>query len=317
MKKFALVSVFLALCIMLSACGSASNSSLKLKGEVAMESESGYGYASDNFVYTDTADGSINFSTQESANGSMAQIQNREEKLVYTSRVTLETEDFEAANTSLHNTIKELGGIIITENAYNLNSKASSGMRTIDLTVRIPQEHYDRFLSGMSESYNVARVENSVDNLTDYYYDNANRLRSYRVQEERLFAMLEKAETVEEMLKIEDRLCDVQYQIESLTNTQNTIDNDVKYSTFYLNLREVTKFTTPAPKTFGDRLGDTLQSSGEAFAEFSEGLLFTLIFIAPYLVIFAVIIIICVVVIKNKKRAENKKAAAEEGKNEK
>ena len=63
--------------------------------------------------------------------------------------------------------------------------------------------------------------------------------------------MLESAETVSEMLEIESRLCDVQYQIESLTNTQRTIDNDVRYATFNLTLSEVTKYTTPAPKTFG------------------------------------------------------------------
>ena len=131
--------------------------------------------------------------------------------------------------------------------------------------------------------------------------------------------MLEKAGTVEEMLKIEERLCDVQYQIEALTNTQRTIDNDVKYATFYLNLNEVTKYTSPAPKTFGDRLGDTISESGESFLEVLEGLLFVFIYLAPYLAILAVILAVLILLVKrsNKKRLAQMQAANEVKRDEK
>ena len=104
------------------------------------------------------------------------------------------------------------------------------------------------------------------------------------------------------MLEIERRLCDVQYEIEVLTNTQKTIDNDVKYATFHLNLHEVTKFTTPTPRTFGDRLSETLKDSGEGFVEFLEGALFVIILAAPYLVIFAVGFVIAIVIVKRRKK---------------
>lgn len=323
MKKLTLISSALALSVMLSAC-SASKEAMTDKNAADRGNDDFYNvYYTQNEVAYDKVEkeesmsmsGALNYgSTADSATGSSATI--REEKLVYTSRVTLETEDFDTANKTLHDTIKSLGGIIISENAYNLNSVNNSGLRSIDITVRIPQESYETFLAGMEDSYNVASVQNTVDNLTDYYYDNENRLRSYRVQEERLFAMLEKAETVEEMLKIEERLCDVQYQIEALTNTQNTIDNDVKYSTFYIDLNEVTKYTTPAPKTFGDRFNETVKDSVEAFAEFSESLLFMIIYTAPYIVIFAVALVIGIIVAKKKKRAKAK-AASEEKNDEK
>ncbi|MBQ4557714.1 MAG: DUF4349 domain-containing protein [Clostridia bacterium] len=314
MKKLTLISSVLALTVMLSACSASKGN---MTADNSFESpEKEYFYSSQNSaelkMESDSSiSGALNYgSTADSAQGISNTI--REEKLVYTSRVTLETEDFDKANETLHATIKSLGGIIISENAYNLNSVNHSGLRSIDITVRIPQESYETFLAGMEDSYNVASVQNTVDNLTDYYYDNENRLRSYRVQEERLFTMLEKAETVEEMLQIEERLCDVQYQIEALTNTQNTIDNDVKYSTFYINLNEVTKYTSPAPKTFGDRLNETVKESGEAFAEFSEGLLFAIIYTAPYIVIFGIALAIGIIVAKKKKRAKATEPTKEE-----
>lgn len=315
MKKLALVSLLTLLCFALTACGATANSA---KAEIAPSYDADrYFTMSDSVTLEDAG---IVYSKNESqsygntASGSELRGGDtiREEKLVYTSFVTLEAEEFDKASDGLHAAIQSLGGIIISENAHNLSKISYGGYRSLEMTVRIPQEHYDTFLSGLSESYNVASIRNSVSNLTEAYYDNENRLKSYRIQEERLFAMLEQAKTVEEMLKIESRLCDVQYQIESLTNTQRTIDNDVKYATFHLNLNEVTKYTSPAPKTFGDRLGDTLTDSGETFLAFLEGLLFATIYLAPYLVILAVVITLAVLLIKR----SHKKRTAQKQKNE-
>ena len=303
MKKFSLVALTLIVCILFSACGATAET---VRGSVPKEN--GYFYysvADDMAVEMEKAqyDGVADYGNV-SASGSTSVIS--EEKLVYTSRVTLETEDFEAASKTLHDSVSALGGIIVSENASNLNSINHSGYRSLHMTVRIPQENYNAFLSGLSENYNVASINNSVDNMTEYYYDSESRLKSYRIQEERLFAMLEKAETVADMLEIERRLCDVQYEIESLTNTLRTIDNDVKYATFHLNLNEVTKYTSPAPKTFGDRLLEAFTGSAETFGDFSEGLLFTVIYFAPYAVIIGVITLVTVVAVKRSKKKHTK-----------
>ena len=309
MKKYALVSLAIIICMMFTACGAASHSVMTESAD-----DNGFFYYSSKEEVKSEAlyDGALNYGQNITAGGTSSVIS--EEKLVYTSRVSLETENFDEASKTLHDTISALGGIIVNENASNLNTISYSGYRRLDITVRIPQENYNTFLSGLSENYNVASVNNSVENMTEYYYDSNNRLKSYRIQEERLFAMLEKAESVKEMLEIESRLCDVQYQIESITNTLRTIDNDVKYATFYIYLNEVTKFTTPAPKTFGDRLTETLKDSAETFTEFAEGLLFGLIYFIPYLVIISVV---AVIVIASVKRANKKRRAKAEIKEEK
>ena len=303
MKKLSVLSLCLVLCTLLSACSAGTVAGSKAESAPSVN----------DFYYSSVADGAemekvvfddaLNYGTTESATGGSV-IGQAEQKLVYTSNVTLETEDFEAANQSLHSKISALGGIIVSESANNLSNV---GYRSLSLTVRIPQKHYDAFLSGLSETYNVASIYNNVENLTERYYDTENRLKSYRIQEERLFSMLEKAGNVKEMLEIESRLCDVQYQIESLTNVKNTIDNDVKYATFYLHLNEVRKYTSPTPKTFGDRLGETISDSAETFLEFLEGALFTGIYLAPYLLILLVILIFVLGSVKASRKKKLKK----------
>lgn len=308
MKKLAILAAALLLCASLASCGAAAekNESYRDSSDLYYAETTAAGYDIGYLEPSASADSYKSENTDSAGMPSANPV--REEKLVYTASVTLESEDFEAASDALHQKIASLGGIIVSENAYNLNKKGYGG-RSMDMTVRIPQENYETFLAGLSDICNVAAVNRYVDNLTERYYDNENRLKSYRIQEERLFAMLEKAESVTEMLEIESRLCDVQYQIEALTNTQRTIDNDVRYSTFNLTLAEVKKFTTPEPETFGDKFKEAVGGSLESFGVFSENLLFFFIYVLPYLLCVAVVVVIVVVLVKvaNKKKCKKEK----------
>ena len=306
MKKLAILAAAILLCTSLVSCGAAAG-----KNESYRDSDLYYAEttaAGYDIGYLEPSASADSYKSENTDSAGMPSANPvREEKLVYTASVTLESEDFEAASDALHQKIASLGGIIVSENAYNLNKKGYGG-RSMDMTVRIPQENYETFLAGLSDICNVAAVNRYVENLTERYYDNENRLKSYRIQEERLFAMLEKAESVTEMLEIESRLCDVQYQIEALTNTQRTIDNDVRYSTFNLSLAEVKKFTTPEPETFGDKFKEAVGGSVESFGVFSENLLFFFIYVLPYLLCVAVVIVVVLVIVKvsKKKRKEDK-----------
>lgn len=305
MKKLAVLAAAILLCTSLVSCGAAAG-----KNESYRDSDLYYAEttaANYDIGYLEPSASGDSYKSENTDSAGMPSANPvREEKLVYTASVTLESEDFEAASDALHQKIASLGGIIVSENAYNLNKKGYGG-RSMDMTVRIPQENYETFLAGLSDICNVAAVNRYVENLTERYYDNENRLKSYRIQEERLFAMLEKAESVTEMLEIESRLCDVQYQIEALTNTQRTIDNDVRYSTFNLTLAEVKKFTTPEPETFGDKFKEAVGGSVESFGVFSENLLFFFIYVLPYLLCVAVVVVIVLVIVKVSKKKKEKK----------
>ena len=306
MKKLAVLAAAILLCTSLVSCGAAAgkNESYRDSSDLYYAETTAAGY---DIGYLEPSAAGDSYKSENTDSAGMPSANPvREEKLVYTASVTLESEDFEAASDALHQKIASLGGIIVSENAYNLNKKGYGG-RSMDMTVRIPQENYETFLAGLSDICNVAAVNRYVENLTERYYDNENRLKSYRIQEERLFAMLEKAQSVTEMLEIESRLCDVQYQIEALTNTQRTIDNDVRYSTFNLTLTEVKKFTTPEPETFGDKFKEAVGGSVESFGVFSENLLFFFIYVLPYLLCVAVVVVIVLVIVKVSKKKKEKK----------
>lgn len=240
----------------------------------------------------------------------------KDEKLIYSSNLDLETKDMKSALDLIHNEIQEVEGIIQVENLSDLNSydRINSYISGVPyyissnayIFIRIPQDKYDSFLASLketNESLVVKNINMSVENMTDKYYDYDSRLKSLRVQENRLFKFMESAENVSDMLAVEKNLSEVQYEIEQLTNTIKTIDNDVKYTKVTLNIREVQKYTEVVenPQNFFERLLGYLKGSSYNFIESVERCIEAIIYVLPYIVIVGLIVLGIKKIRKNRK----------------
>ncbi len=164
--------------------------------------------------------------------------------------------------------LEQYGGFIqssaITGANYYRGGK--SGGRSAEFTLRIPRENFHAvYENGVYTLGNVTYRASDSENITPQYTDTESRLKSYRIQEERLLAMLEKAETVEDMLNIEDRLANVRYNIESLTSTIQGWDSLINYSTIILRITEVADFTegTDVTRTYWQQVSDALNKHPE------------------------------------------------------
>lgn len=234
-----------------------------------------------------------------------------EEKLVYYCDLEIETLDYDATMTSIKDTIKKYNGIIQSENesdsSYNWyyeDYQKTSGTMSNYIQVRIPSADYENFVSELDGVGKITSKSTSVDNISQKYYDTTTKIEALEIQEQNLLEMLEKCETIEDMITVEERLSDVQYELNSLQTSKRYMDTDVAYSYVNISVLEVMEYhysQTPAKKnTFADRLSNTLKSSAEGFLSFLEGLLFLIIRLFPYLIILAVI---CLIFRKRIKRA--------------
>ena len=137
-------------------------------------------------------------------------------------------------------------------------------------------------------------------------------LASLTTQQDRLLELMEQAESLEDLLAIEDRLATVRAELQYYASLKNSYDNRLSYSTVTLTLWEVKDYTVVQP-TFGEELWETIKDSGRDFARFLENLLFFLIGAFPYLVLLVIVLIPLRILIK-KRRA--KKAAVKAAANE-
>ena len=100
--------------------------------------------------------------------------------------------------------------------------------------------------------------------------------------------MMDQAETVADLIQIEEQLSNTIYQIESYTSQMKVYQNLADYSTITVYLNEVSVVTSN-PVTFGQRIIDTFKRTGRNIVRFGENLVLGLIEALP-LIVFAVIL---------------------------
>lgn len=283
MKKHAtsVLAVLLCLVLLLTACGS-GNKSDSAASDVMTESQA-----------YDDSNGELNFTmtggqTGESMADSGTSADQDIRKVIRTAALELETTEFDESIALLEERVAEIGGWVETSELQGSSRYDSS--RYGWYTLRIPAEKLDEFLNGAGDIGNVLSNRRSSEEVTEQYYDAQARLTSLQVQEERLLAILEKAETLDDVIQLENALTDVRYQIEELTGTLNRYDSLIEMSTVTVSISEVsaTSPVSTTPKTLGERIAQQFERSLRSIGDSGEDFLVFVIGNLPVLLLWAV-----------------------------
>ena len=145
---------------------------------------------------------------------------------------------------------------------------------------------------------NITSKSESSEDVTLSYIETESRIASLEIQRDKLLEWMEDAETVEELIKLEERLSEVRYQLEYYGGILRNYDNLVEFSTITLDIREVERMTIQEPDTVGDRIGKGLSDNLYEIAEGFKNFIVWFVTSLPYLLIWAVIIVAAVLVIR-------------------
>ena len=258
------------------------------------------GPAMKNYQFTDTVaetmaaseDFAMSVAEADTGSGedSIADALPENRKWVITMNIDTETEDMDAALSSLNQQIRELNGYIQEQNIRNGSSYSSSRYRSASLTVRIPAEQLDTFTTSLTEFTNVVSSNRSAEDITLSYVDTETRITALETERDRLLELMEQAETMSDLLEIESRLTDVNYELERYGSRLRTMDNQVSYATIYLSVREVKEYTPVAEQTLWEKISsgflDSLKGLGNGIVNFFAWVVIKL----PYLVVYGLIL---------------------------
>ena len=264
--------------------------------------------------------------TETQANASVA----KNRKLIKTVDMTIETVSFDETIANLRNKINAIGGYIESEYSYNgslYNNSSQSKYATI--TVRVPDTELDSFVNDVSGIGNVTQKTTSTRDVTLNYVDTESKKEMYKAEQESLLALLEKAETIEDITYLTQRLTEVRYNIESMESSLRVYDDLVDYATVNFTINEV-KVLTPTvivEKTPGEELKEGFATSIKDVLVDTRDFFIRLIINLPYIIrgliclaipvviIFIIVLIIVKVCTKkskpSKKTMDNVKAANE------
>ena len=317
MKRFLALLMTLLLLLGCAACGSSAKGSMAYDaGSDAVYEEMVYAPAEAEAPMPEAAEAQMqSYSLGTGATADTAAAEQSQDKIIYSGYAEIETLDFDASVEAVQALIQRYGGFLESSTVRGTDYNGR-GSRSASYVIRIPRESFETVTGGLSELGNVSYSSVQAENISASYYDTESRLAAYRIEEERLLAMLEMAETVEDMLAIEDRLTDVRYEIESHTTTLLGWDSLIRYSTLELYLQEVEQYTAEPELGYWQKIGQGFVKTLKLVGEFFMGLFRIVAVLLPVLVLLGAAAAVTVLLVRRRKRRKAAKARAAAPKDE-
>jgi hypothetical protein len=225
-------------------------------------------------------------------------------KLIRDVNMSVEARDFDGVLSQITDKVRELGGYVESSDVsgISVNSYGGSQQRYADIRARIPADRLDRFVETVESAGNVTSKQEQVTDVTLQYSDVQSRKKSMEIEQERLWALLEKAESLDAVVALEARLSEIRYELESYTSQLRLYDNQVDYSTVSINMREVKDLTPTAPDSIGTRIQKGFNRSLNNLGEAGTDLIVWIASNSPILLVLAVIIAAVVLFVRGLSR---------------
>ena len=277
--------VLLAVCLFLSGCG-ASTESIKMNDASAdmfyADMEAPMEIAPEAMM--DKA--SLSSSRTSGTTAAENDLTNR--KLIRNANLNVETKAYDNFITALDEQIASHGGYV--QNGET-NGSAERGNRWSSYTIRVPENRYTAFLSTVSTLGTVTYRSENVQDVTMEYTDVEARIRALETEHDTLLAILEKCENLDDVITVQSRITEVQYELDSYKSRMRRYDDLIAYCTVYLSVDEVEKVTVPpAEQTVGERIAEDLAENCEDIADDAEDFAVWFVSSLPYFGIWIAVI---------------------------
>lgn len=234
-------------------------------------------------------------------------------KIIRNADMTVETLSFDTFLEKLSASVGSFGGYVESSSIGDRGYRNGQKLRFAHYTVRVPADRLDAFLNAVSDLGNVTALNTGLKDVTTSYVDSEKHLESLRIEQQALLEILAKAETVEDIITVQDRLTHVRYEIESYEAILRTYDDQIALSSVTLTINEVEKETPIEKETFGQevsrRFKESLTDIGDSCKSFAAGFLGNSPIIVVTVLILGAIVLVVILIIKGVKKHYAKKRA--------
>lgn len=239
------------------------------------------------------------------------------EKKIRTVNLSLELKSIEKVQKQIRAQVKTEGGYIESE---EFNAKTGYGDSDyLHLSLRIPKDKVDHFLEFLSGEGKILSKSESLEDVRLQYHDAENHIKALEKEQERVLALMDKAENVDQLIALESRLTDIRYQLESYHTEINDYDNKVDYSTVNLDLLERgSESLGEGQYSFSERVRDGFVQNIHGILYFFMNAVFFILVYMPQIILvlgFAFVLVFWHKLRKKKKAGKEKKEKIEEKEN--
>ena len=239
---------------------------------------------------------SIGFPVSESAayelanvSGDLTVLERSNRMIVKNADMRLTVEDTNVAIDRATQIVGDAGGYIVSSRVW-YQEYYSFNLKYASVTMGVPVDGFEKTLSRLRGlAVEVVDESASGDDVTDQYVDLQSQLTNLEATRERVKSFLDDAKTVDEALRINQELSNLDSQIEQIKGRMNYLNDRSAFSTITVTFEPespvIEPVPTPEPKpwTPADTLKNATETLTEAYQGIAEFMIWLLVVILPIL----------------------------------
>jgi uncharacterized small protein (DUF1192 family) len=171
----------------------------------------------------------------DGSTGANAAVQNR--AIIRTGTIRIQVDNATTTRDRLEARVATLGGYT-SGSELRVNSRDNQTWQEGYVVVRVPSENFSRMLEAARAAGTVQSESTETEDVTDQLVDLNARLGNLRAERDRLRTLYNRSNSTEDVLAVQERLSDVQGEIERLEAQKRSLENRVAYSTLTIELVE-------------------------------------------------------------------------------
>jgi len=193
-------------------------------------------------------------------------------KIVKEGSISLEVEDTAETMDEVADMADELNGYVVSSYKHEYERGVSG-----HITIRVPVDEFEEaFIRLRQLAVAVPYETTTAEDVTEEYVDLEAQLSNLQATEAQYLVLLEKAETVEEMLKVQKELSNVRGQIEQIEGRMQYLEHTSETALIDVTLQETQGLAGPWSASAA------LQSAVRGLTTFGRGLATVLIWLGIF-----------------------------------
>ena len=236
-------------------------------------------------------------------------------KIIKRGNIDIRVKNFENAVDEVKADVEGKGGYVENFNSYVYSDRWVNGnkvsLREGQLVLRVPSDTYEATFEYLKTIGEVTNENESRENVTDSYIEVESRMKAKLTEEERLIELLAKAETVNDIIVIEERLGNVRGEIDAYQSRLDNWDKQVSYSTISVYIMEDPDETIEnVSPDLGTRIKNSFKRGINNFISGIENIIVSfagnIVNLAAFVIVVAVVVVVVRKIIRKKFGKKNK-----------
>ncbi len=178
--------------------------------------------------------------------------------VVRNANIALDVKNVSDAIAAVRGLTEGVGGFVAgTSSRYEEDEEYAS------LTLRVPSSAYNQVMDGLRQmAVKVTSENGTARDVTEEYTDLDAQLRNLQATEAQYLALMKRANTIDEILKVQNHLTNARSQIERIKGRINLLERTSDMATIVVNLAPATAGRTRPPNGGWDPIA-TIQDAWE------------------------------------------------------